>query len=195
MSHLTRDELVDLAEGILSSARRAHLDSCTACRDQGRELTALLRDARTVAVPEPSPLFWDRFSDRVRQAIADEPIAPRPWSRWLRWPVLAPVAGLALLVLALATAVPRQSVVESIVAVNHPERAAAGIDSDAELAVDSAFAFIVESVGPLDLDTAQEAGIAMLPGAADRAALHLTDEEQDELVRLLQQELGRGSGG
>jgi hypothetical protein len=109
--------------------------------------------------------------------------------------VLAPVAGLALLVLALATAVPRRSVVESSVAVNHPERAAAGSDSDAELAVDSAFAFIIESVGPLDLDTAREAGIAMLPGAADRAALHLTDEEQDELVRLLQQELGRGSGG
>ena len=194
MSHLTRDELVDLAEGILPSARRAHVDSCPACREQGEELSALLGDARAVVVAEPSPLFWEHFSGRVRQAIAEEPVAPLAWPRWLQWPVLVPVAGLALLVLALVTAVPQPSPVESLVAENHPERAAAA-DADAEVAVDSAFAFILESVGPLDLDTAQEAGIASGPGSADRAALHLTADEQDELVRLLQAELARGSGG
>ena len=57
--------------------------------------------------------------------------------------------------------------------------------------LDSAWAFIVESVGPLDVETAQQAGIAAFPGAAERAALHLTDAEQEELVRLLQQELTR----
>jgi hypothetical protein len=194
MSHLTRDELVDLAEGILPSARRAHVESCAACREQGEALTALLGDARAVVVDEPSPLFWEHLSERVRQSIAEEPVAAPAWPRWLQWPVLVPVAGLALLVLALATAVPQPSSVESIVAENHPDRAATA-DPDAEVAVDSAFAFILESVGPLDLDTAQEAGIAAGPGSADRAALHLTDEEQDELVRLLQVELARGSSG
>jgi hypothetical protein len=194
MSHLTPDELVDLTEGLLSSVRMAHLASCATCRAQGNELIALLEQARAVPVPEPSPLFWEHFSDRVRSAIADEPARPREWPQWLRWPVLTPVAGLALLILALVIAVPHPEIAESILAENHSPSALVA-EPDAEAAVDSAFAFIVEAVGPLDVEMAQEAGIATLPGAADRAAFHLTDDEQVELVRLIREELARGSGG
>ena len=95
---------------------------------------------------------------------------------------------MALLVFALITAVPRTpEVLAPLVAVDNP----AALEPEPDSAVDSAWAFILESVGPLDVETAQQAGIAASPGEAERAALHLTDAEQIELVRLLEHELTR----
>jgi hypothetical protein len=58
--------------------------------------------AADVAVPEPSPLFWDHFSARVREAVAAEGLPRRPlWS----WPRLAmPVAAAAMAGVILAVA-------------------------------------------------------------------------------------------
>jgi hypothetical protein len=187
MTHLTSDELVDAVEGALGSSGHSHLASCESCRREVDRLGVTLAAARAVSIPEPSPLFWDHFSTRVRQAIVDEP-AVRPWPLWLRWPVLVPLAALGLLVIALITAVPltpRQTspaVATMAVPPSEPE---------ADAAIDSAWAFILESVGPLDVDMAHEAGIVSGPGEAERAALQLTDAEQVELVRLLEQELTR----
>jgi len=188
MTHLTSDELIDAVEGALGSARHAHLEACPACRREVDHLTATLRDARAVAIPEPSPLFWQHFSNRVRTAMAGEPSAA-PWPLWLRWPVLTPLAALGLLVVALITAVPQRRPVVLPVAANDVTPTPG--EQEAENADDSAWAFIVESIGPLDVETAQEAGIAASPGEAERVALHLSDAEQAELVRLLQQELTR----
>ncbi len=51
--------------------RAAHLETCAACREQA---AALARDARAtrraVDVPEPSPLFWEHFSARVRDGAS-----------------------------------------------------------------------------------------------------------------------------
>jgi len=177
---------------VLDSTSHAHLDSCTACRNEVDRLANTLSEARGVPIPTPSPLFWDHFSQRVRTAIAEEPAA-RPWPLWLRWPVLAPLTALGLLVIALMTAVPHgpqnpRSIAPTVAAaIDQPSAA----DPEAEAAVDSAWAFIEQSVGPLDVDIAQQAGIAASLGEAERAALHLTDAEQVELVKLLQQELTR----
>jgi hypothetical protein len=70
------------------------------------------------------------------------------------------------------------------------DRDATGSAADA----DEAWDVIADLVGTLDAETAVEAGIATAPGSADEAVLTLTDAEQQELVRLLQQEL-KGSGG
>jgi hypothetical protein len=185
MSHLTPDEIVDAIDGVLGSARHAHLGSCIACRTEVDRLTAVLGQTRSVTVPEPSPLFWQHFSRRVRVAIAEEPAAAG-WPQWLRWPVLTPLAAMALLVMALMTAVlPVRAPAPDPVAIDDSTAPAADMD----FVADSVWAFIAESIGPLDVETALQAGIATSPGEAERAALDLSDAEQAELVRLLQQEL------
>ena len=188
MTHLTPDEFVDSLDGVLPPARLAHLAACEACRRQAAEMRDVLGDAQATAVPEPSPLFWDHLSARVQAAIADDATTRR--SRWFDWPVLAPVAGLVMLVLALVSSVQWQPRVEP------GTRAAADTRdvSDAEFTVaDSQWAVLAELVGELDVEAATEAGIATAPGSADGAVLHLSSSEQQELLRLLQEELKAGS--
>jgi hypothetical protein len=190
MNHLTPDELADACDGALSGARGAHLAACPSCRAQVAELSSVIADIQRVAIPEPSPLLWDHLSSRVRESIADESTSSTPgWApRWLRWPVLVPMAALALLVLSLSSVVSRVPstvdvpTVASSVPTEHP--AAAGEE-------EGTWAMVSALVGPLDIETAQEAGIAATLGSAEDVALQLTALEQAELVRLLQQELDR----
>jgi hypothetical protein len=57
--------------------------------------------------------------------------------------------------------------------------------------IETAWDVLSDLVGPLDVEAAQEAGIATALGTAERVALQLTESEQEELVELLQQEVGR----
>lgn len=180
MTHLTPDELVDAIDGALEPARQGHLDACAPCRQQVTDLGAVLGESRRVAMPEPSPLYWQHLSDNVRAAIDAEPVATGGWSSWLRWPVLAPLAALALIVMALAAALPRQPLTSDVVA---------GAVVDAPL--DESFAVVADLVGDMDWDTAMSAGLTVEPGAADLAVLELTATEQQELTRLLRAELTR----
>jgi hypothetical protein len=193
MNHLTPDELVDAADQVLASDRRTHLASCLACRDQVDQLTSILSEARAVEIAEPSPLFWDRFSDRVHEAIATEPAATGWLPRWLEWPVLVPVAAMAMVILALVSAVPDVQLtdVRATTAVGS-EAAPALADDDVALAADADWVIISDLLGAIDFETAQEAGLVGAPGAADQAVLILSAAEQQELVRLLQQELKVG---
>src|SRR5687767_7602540 len=156
MSHLRPDEMIDAVEDALAPARRAHLESCAACRDQAAQLAALLAETRAVTMPEPSPLFWERLSDRVRDAVKAHPRAYPHGDRWLQWPVLAPVAGLALLLIALASAVSREPSDSQTAHVSMPS---APLAVDTATAADAAWAVVSDLVGPLDIETAQEAGI------------------------------------
>ena len=74
--HLQHDELVDLAEGTRAESSVPHLAACEACRHQLAELKAMMSAAADVAVPEPSPLFWDHFSARVRRV--PQRLPPQP---------------------------------------------------------------------------------------------------------------------
>lgn len=182
MTHLTSDELVDALDGVLAAGPQAHLDACPPCQQQLAELGAVLGETRGVDVPEPSPLYWQHLSNRVRDAIDAEPVAAGGWSSWLRWPVLAPVAALALVVMALAVALPRQAV---------PPAAVAAAIALPETSGDDSFALVADLVGEMDWDTAMSAGLSVEPGAAELAVLELTDTEQQELTRLLRAELNR----
>ena len=179
MTHLTADELVDALDGVLEPSRTTHLEACEPCRQQLADLGAVLRDTRQVDVPEPSPLYWQHLSARVRTAIDAEAAPAGGWRHWLRWPVLAPIAALALIVMALAAAVPRHAAVTPDVAVN------AAVDQP----LDDSFAMVADLVGDIDWDTAMSAGLTVGPGAADQAVLELTVAEQQELSRLLRAEL------
>ena len=96
MTHLTPDELIDALEAERDPAasslppdRQAHLTACEACRREVHALAATLSEAKRAGVPEPSPLFWNHFSERVSTAIDESPSSP--WPSWLRWQVLAPL--------------------------------------------------------------------------------------------------------
>ena len=180
MTHLTPDELVDALDGGLEPSRTTHLDACERCRQQLADLGAVLRETRQVDVPEPSPLYWQHLSARVRTAIDAESAPAAGWRLWVRWPVLAPIAALTLIVMALTVAVPRQAVVS-------PDMAA--VNEAAHEPLDDRFALVADLVGDLDWDTAMSAGLAIGPGAADQAMLELTSAEQQELTRLLTAEL------
>jgi hypothetical protein len=181
MTHLAAHELADALDHALDPSRQAHLDACEVCRQQLAELDAVLNSASRVEVPEPSPLYWQQLSAQVRAAIAAEQIAAGGWRDWLRWPVLAPVAALALIVMALAVALPRETIVVREVAVVEP----------VEASLDDRFAIVADLVGDLDWETAMSAGLTVAPGAADQAVLELSAMEQEELTRLLHAELTR----
>lgn len=189
MTHLSHDELVDAVEGMLGPDGRLHLQQCADCRSQAATLGAVLREARDVAVPEPSPLFWTHLSTRVRDAIAVDEAAPERRSPpWLRWPVLAPIAALASLILVLASALPRTALEPATGAVVTSEPA-----TDLARVGEPGWAIVSEIVGSVDLEVAQDAGIVRL-GDAERAALQLSAAEQEELVRLMQEEMGKAGG-
>jgi hypothetical protein len=191
MNHLSPDELIDAVEGTLDPARREHLATCEFCAREVANLASVLTEARQVDMPEPSPMFWDHFSARVRTAIDAEPMPAGGWTslagrsfsegRWFRLPVLAPIAALALLVVALMTALPRES------GPTQPQVKVATEANDITPA-DDGWKLVADLVGDVDWDSA---GVAVQPGLADQAALDLSAQEQQELGRLLKAELER----
>jgi hypothetical protein len=189
MSHLTADELVDAAEGTLESMRVAHASECAMCRGEIERLQMVLRAAMDADVPEPSPLFWAQLSSRVHQAIATEETTPRHWTpEWLRWPVLAPIAALAIIVMALATGVARD---RAVVALPPTDRTAVDTAPDLDSLGEEEWAVVSELVGPVDFEQAREAGIVVRPGDVEEAALELTAAEQQVLLELMHVASGR----
>jgi hypothetical protein len=183
MNHLTADELIDAMEGMLDAARRSHLDECEQCRQELANLSSVLREAQAVEVPEPSPLFWQHFSQRVRAAVDAEAL---PAAGWLRWPVFVPLGAMALVLFALATSLPGR--IDSTVP--STELAGSGASSDVALANDR-WVMVADMVGDMDWETASAAGLVVKPGAAEQAVQELSAEEQQELTRLLKAELLR----
>jgi hypothetical protein len=179
MTHLTSDELIDAMEGMLAPERHAHLAACPECQAQLTELASVLNEAKQSSVPEPSPLFWNHLSARVRAAIDAE--TGGALAHWFRWDVLLPVAAMAVLVLALAFNIrPAPDAAPDLAGNTAPE---------IDLAADN-WGTLSELVGELDIETASAAGV-IEPGVAEEALLHLTAEERQELTRLLEAEVTR----
>ena len=65
---------------------------------------------------------------------------------------------------------------------------------ESALDADAHWEMVSALIGDLDLNAAQQAGLATLPGTADQAGLQLTSAEQQELLRLLREELQRAGG-
>jgi hypothetical protein len=178
MTHLTPDELIDAMEGLLPTDRRAHLDACGVCQEKLASLSMALGDAKEADVPEPSPLFWQHFSERVATAIDHETTPGADGLSWLRWQILVPVGAVALVILGLMVTLPRQVSKEPSLALQAPQTA---LDS---------WVMVTELVGNIDLDVASAAGV-IEPGVAEEAVLQLSAEERQELTRLLKAELQR----
>lgn len=186
MSHLHPDQFVDAVEGTLTEAEQHHLAACAQCRAAVAPLAAALASVQQVAVPEPSPLFWDRLSARIRAAVATEP-APRRVFEWFHWRTLAPIAALLVLVASLSVAIPRPPSPAALALSFEP----LGDLSDPAVTIDDVWAMVSEMVAPLDAGVAEELGVMLVPGAAERVALHLSADEQAVLVALLEQALAQ----
>jgi hypothetical protein len=182
MTHLSSDELIDAMDGVLATEQQAHLAACEQCRHELAGLSSVLNEAKQASVPEPSPLFWPHFSQRVRVAVDQETASGSNWPAWLRWQVLVPLGAMAMMILGLMSSLPTHQRNESI-----------NLEAYQGLEVPEAteqWVMLTDLVGDIDLDTASAAGV-IEPGSAEQAVLQLTAEEQQELTRLLKAELMR----
>jgi hypothetical protein len=206
--HLRVADFIDIAEGTRSEASAPHLAECASCRSKLTELRATMAAAKDVDVPEPSPLFWDHFSQRVHDAVAAG--GGRGTTGWLgalrrlswRRVTIEPMAVIAIVGIATFVVVPRmfrssssprpdvpsRSTLESPVA----PRPTAGMDLPADATIDSdpSLSFVAELVGMLGGDADETSELEDV-ASAEHAVSHLTDGELRELQRLLEAELSR----
>lgn len=201
MTHLSESEFVDLAEDVLDPRRARHVETCASCREQADALRNLLRETSSVAVPDPSPLFWDHLSARVRDGVAAAPAAGR--SRW-SWPgmrMLIPMGAAAAVVVAVISGTlllrpvrdgqaPAPIVTEHA-AVTASSDARPGTTPDADNA--EVWDVLTSAASTVGFDEAHAAGMHVLPAAIDHAVQDLSAAELTELGRLLQSELKRSS--
>jgi hypothetical protein len=208
MKHLTDTELVDLIEDAagLPSERRRHAAACEACRAQANALGAVLAQAASDEMPEPSPLYWDHFSARVSEAVRGDSPAPaqRAWVQRFRSPLAAWAAAAAMAVLIMMTVVWRATLhaptrggrgaselaeARQALAGDHVQVASAAASDNID--ADEAWAVVRTAAEGLAWEDAHAVGISAYPGAAEGIALELTAEERAELGRLLDAEMKR----
>jgi hypothetical protein len=200
MNHLTDAELVDHLDNALPLARRTHLQNCERCRAHASEMDSVLaRAVENRGVPEPSPLFWDHLSTRVRDAVAAAPTVPS-WRELVWRPSTAWAAGLASVALAVAIShsmLPRAPLsTPSSIVLKAPAVAgasAAGPELADDIEADDAWAVVRNVADQVEWSDAHDAGISTRPDAAERITAELTNREQSELARLLQHELNQRS--
>jgi hypothetical protein len=197
---LRPDELIDLAEGTRAAGDLPHAQTCDLCRRQLADLRAALGLAAQPAVPEPSPLFWDHLSARVRRAVAAEGAPGRATSWRERWrPAAAPVwagaaAALAVaIVLTVRVGAPthrRAPMPQPVVADGSLESSGACCADDPALAL---VADLVRDMDDTDAGALETLSLESTthPGSADEAVSGLTTAEREELQRLLAAEMKR----
>jgi hypothetical protein len=197
MKHLEDVELVDWSDGVLAGPRRDHAEACAECRERLSQLRADVARVAEVDVPEPSPLFWDHFQARVRDAVAAES-APSPWFAWRRsaaavWATSAACAVILLVAVFWSAALPG-------VRRQPPPVATQATDDDPlppaleDMGTEEEWALVTAEAEGLQWEDAPAAGLAARPGSAERVALELSVAERTELMRLLERELGSRSG-
>jgi hypothetical protein len=205
MRHLSADELVDLVEGIVSDAPGdsiAHLASCDRCRDQLAGLRAARAMASEIEVPEPSPLFWDHFSARVREAVANEPPPPDGWwHRLWSWPgVVAPVSAAAAVIVVIAVMLRAPTPTTSPVAAARPAGNVGNVAGPTpgyslellgdNIADDLSLSLVADLTDEMGLDAAADAGLTS-DNSAEHAVTHMSAAELEQLERLLTEEMSR----
>jgi hypothetical protein len=200
MTHLTESEFVDLAEDALAPGRARHVDTCASCREQADALRALLRETSSVHVPDPSPLFWDHLSARVREGVAAAPAPNRSAWSWPGMRIVVPMGAAAAVVIAVISGAlmlravrdgraPSPAVTKH--AVIAPFEPRPGTTPDADNA--EVWDVLTSAASTVGFDEAHAVGMHVQPAALDHAVQDLSSAELTELGRLLQSELNRSS--
>ena len=185
--HLTPEEFVDALDGT-STASAGHLAECAECREELASLQATLGDARHVEASEPSPLFWDHFSARVKQATAHERVgAESSWGRWAWKPAVALMAAAG----ALAIGLSMRPSLEPAASVAGPGKPTTGLASDAVPGFedDGSWSLVMTLASELDWNELSQAA-EPAESTVDAMIEELTSEQREALARLLQKEMG-----
>jgi hypothetical protein len=191
MSHLRSDELVDLAEATRAESAAPHLLACESCRRQLADMRAALAAASRVEVPEPSPLFWDHLSERVREAVAAEGVPRGAWWRPSAWPRLAMPAVAGTLAAIVVAALLTSRGLAPVSPVGAPAPASLAAAAAAEWADDPSLSLVADLAAQMDGDAAGDLAPPSHAGAADEVMGELSAGERIEMRRLLQAELAR----
>ncbi len=131
------------------------------------------RVSRALDVPEPSPLFWERFPERVRAAT--QAGAPLPAPVWRRRHVLTlSLSG------ALCAALVGWAVIQA------PAPDPAPVFVTAPVAEDAAWSIVSASAESAGVDALRDAGFAVRPGGADAVIEELTQAERAAFAALLE---------
>jgi hypothetical protein len=187
MTHLTEDQAAAIALGEAAPGHETHAAECATCAARVRACAETLHEVAALDVPEPSPLFWTQFANRVTHSIdeangeADDHRAGTvsPGFAWMGIAAALILTIAALLVSSRsAPPAPQESVL-----------APAGDVSLGNLDDDEAWAIVRSVASDLQYEEVRDAGIAPRQGTLERAAEELTDEQRAELVRLLRAEI------
>jgi hypothetical protein len=188
--HLTPEEFVDALDAA-SPASASHLAACAECREELTSLQATLgaaRGARETAASEPSPLFWDHFSARVKQATADERVGSG-WSwgsiGWKPVAALTVAAGALAIGLYLRPAAPPAGPAPggALPAIELASTTVPAFEDDGSWSLVTALA------SELDWNELSQAATPA-EGVADAMIDELTSAQREALARLLQKEMG-----
>jgi hypothetical protein len=185
MMHLTPDQFVDAVEDRdrLDRQAAAHLGQCDACRQQLASLTEAWHETTAVTLPEPSPLFWDHFSRRVREATDRQALPAtstfgRFWQdAWRPVVTLAVTCTAVALVLVLRPAAP----VDPARGLATGSTTVAQVDAAAD---DGVLSVVAAAAADLEAEELQQ--VARPSADATSAAIEdLTPEQRAEMVRLI----------
>jgi hypothetical protein len=194
VTHLSPETFVDLLEGAIDERAASHLASCAACRAQLAELRSTWQVTVDAEMPEPSPLFWDHLSARIREAVASEP-AHRGWLdtfgwRWGIAGVLSAAVAAVALIAVLDTGRPEPAAGSNAAVTQASVSDASSGPAADPLADDESLGFVADLASNIDWDESGGLGLAAR-GAADVAVAGLNDDERMELQRLLHEALGQ----
>ena len=192
MKHLTDEQISDTAGGASSPAEATHLSVCVGCASRVREFQAVLGEITSVDVPEPSPLFWQHFTQQVGESIdRPQPIRSVWRPMWIAgWATAALIVlGCVALFMLQSGPVPEQ-VANVRPGVDAGLPASSASVEPLDIDEDEAWAVVRSLAEDLHYDDAREAGVVPRPGAVERAATELSDAERAQLVRLLEADLG-----
>lgn len=152
-----------------------------------QEIDALVeRVSRAIDAPEPSPLFWERFPERVRAATrAETPPPATAWSSWKRRRVMALSFSGALCAALLVWAVAPTPGPAPVVIT----------DTAAPGSGDAAWSLVSASAESAGVDVLRDAGFTVRPGGADAVIEELTQAEREAFAALLEGEMKRAKDG
>jgi hypothetical protein len=156
-----------------------------------RELDDIVnRVSNALDVPEPSPLFWEHFPERVRAAVQAEP-AVAPAAGW--WTRRALTLAMSL---AVAGSLSFWAWSSRAPGAGDREVVEAPYAQSTDASLDTGWSALSATAVSAGVEGMREAGFGVTPGGADAALDNLSDAERATFLALLQAEMdGEDSGG
>lgn len=180
--HLRPEEFVDVLDNVAPAAVRDHVRTCPECRAQLNELRDMVRESAGVDAPAPSPLFWEHFSDRVREATTTLPTRA-PWWEGIWRPAAVVVAAAAVILAVALRPHPAEPIGVGVQPADETSMAKLELPDDGTwglvvaIASDYKYADVKEATEPVS-------------GTADAMIDELTPAQCAALARLLDKEMG-----